>query len=179
MGVDLSLLNIKFIMVALALHIILVPILTGRWEQEEIDWDESLKKVNVQLAKVKEEGRASKDIQEKVEALNAQEKKLQEKLNVVRQIIKIKKNPLGIMLFLTKNMPPDVWLNTLSLENDALVLEGSSSSYRSIGIFIENLQGSIFFGNSIKLEDSRTVNLEKSKNREEMFKISGTIMRYE
>ena len=179
MGLDLNYFNIKMLLILLFVHAITVPLGKDLMENYLLKYKAKEEEKNLLLKKAIDDGRASKEVQDKVDLLNQQEKKLKGKLDVVKQILKIKKNPLGIMLFITKNIPSDIWLTKMEIESDNLILEGGSTSYKGIGIFIDSLQGAIFFGNSVKLLDSKTTIDEKTGKRAEVFKIGAQISRYE
>jgi Tfp pilus assembly protein PilN len=179
MGIDLNHFNLKMLAIFVLIHLLTVPIgkdlLEGNLQKQRLLEEDKNKKLEQAIT----DGKASKEVQDKVDLLNQQEKKLKGKLDVVKQILKIKKNPLGIMLFITKNIPQDLWLTKLEIDSDNLEIEGGSTSYKGIGIFIDSLQGAIFFGSSVKLLDSKTTSDEKTGRRTEVFKIGAQISRYE
>ncbi len=83
------------------------------------------------------------------------------------------------MLYLSKNIPTDIWLTNVDLAEDKITIEGESESYKSIGLFIENLKSSIFFNETLNLVESKTVENPVLKRRTEYFKITSEIARYD
>ena len=178
LGIDLGLLNIKLILVALLLIMAPPFFFQNKWEEEAKLMDNeilSLKETSRKLSqKIKQVG----VLQEKVDAFNNQERKLNKRLAVVKKLIKMRKNPVNILLYLTKNTPDDLWLKKVEIDNDQFRLEGNSLTYTSIGKFLEGLKSSIFFGDSLNLEKSETVKDEYSGKRKEYFSVSGKVERY-
>lgn len=178
MGVDMALINVKMIVVAIMLSFVPGALLESDWEPEVNTANEQVSELQLKIKKLEKKNDENKSIQEQVDALARQEKKLAERLGVVKEIIKLKKNPMGIMLYLAKNIPDDVWIVSLSIENNTIKIKGQSLTYKSIGVFIENLKNSVFFSKDIVMSGSRTLEKEGQARIEE-FDISGTIARFE
>lgn len=179
MGIDLNLINIKWIIVVYVLSLFR-PVLEGQWVKNKEQMEKKLTDARNDLEKVKKEGSKLDGLKQEIEALDSQEKRLNEKLSVVKKIIKIKKNPMSILLFVAKNIPVDAWLKAIEIDNDQLTITGEALSYKSIAQFIESLKDSIFFeAASIKLVDTGTRNEDNSNKRLEFFKLKAVIVRYE
>lgn len=178
-GIDFNLLNIKLLILVLILYWLGMP----KIEEYFAEAPQILESEGAQLRKdlnaVKQLGKKMALVEEQIKELEEQEAILNNKLKYVRKIIKFKKNPMGLLLFISRNIPEDVWLNEIKIQNDKLLVEGESQSYKSIGLFIEKLKESIFLGRGVKLEDSKTSTDEKSGKRFEVFKISATILRFD
>ena len=87
---------------------------------------------------------------------------MNEKLKAVNEVLKLKKNPVNLLLYISKNISTDLWIDKLSItKGGTLEIQGGSNSYKSIGVFIESLNQSIFFDKSIKLIKSQTQTLSK------------------
>lgn len=179
LGVDMALINLKMIGLAILLSFIPGAFLESGWEEEVATVTAQVEELTGKVKKLEKKNDENKTIQEQVDALARQEKKLAERLGVVKEIIKLKKNPMGIMLYLAKNIPEDVWLISLDLENNTIKLKGQSLTYKSIGVFIENLKNSVFFNKDITMTGSRTVEGKEGQSRVEEFDITGTIARFE
>ncbi|MBF0300735.1 MAG: PilN domain-containing protein [Oligoflexia bacterium] len=181
MGVDLGLINFKWIIIVLIFDMLRGTIYENGWKKDNIVHQSKIDTAKQELEKTIEEGKKLEGVKQDVELLEKQELKLNEKLGVVKKIIKIKKNPMNMLLFIAKNLPEDVWVDNIELTNDQLTVTGQAMSYKSIGKFIDNLKESIFFGaNNVKLEDSGTgMQSENTNKRSEFFKIKATITRYE
>ncbi len=176
---DLGQLNFKLIFLCLLLYYLGIPLVQEKLEEKGRSIIETTAKLNERLENIQKQGKGMRAIQAEIEDFQQQEKRLFEKLEVVRKIIKIKKNPMGILLYISKNIPQDLWLTSLEIQLNEIKIEGESRSYKSIGLFIENLKDAIFFGSSVRLEDSMTVTNDVSGTRTESFKISATIMRFD
>jgi Tfp pilus assembly protein PilN len=179
LGIDLATLNLK--MIGLAILISFVPgmFLEGGREEEINAANEDVAQVRQQVQKLEKKVDENKGIQDQVDALNRQEKKLAERLGVVKEIIKLKKNPMNIMLYVAKNIPEDVWIIELDLTGNAISIRGQALNYKSIGMFIENLKNSVFFNKDLIMKSSQTVEKPDTKSRVEQFEIVGTIARFE
>lgn len=179
LGVDMALINVKMIVLAIILSLIPGMFLESDWEPELAAVNQQVEETTQKVKKLEKKNDDNKTIQEQVDALARQEKKLAERLGVVKQIIKLKKNPMGIMLYIAKNIPEDVWLISLELENNTIKMKGQSLTYKSIGVFIENLKNSVFFNKDITMAGSRTIEGKDGQARVEEFDITGTIARFE
>jgi Tfp pilus assembly protein PilN len=178
LGIDLNNLNIKFLVLAYIFTFVPDMIFTDVWQEEVNELDSRIARNNKKLNELNREIANQKDIEAQIQAFVQQEKKLGNRLEVVKKIIKLKKNPMNIMLYLTKNIPKDVWLKSFKIENLTLIVTGDSSSYKSIGIFIENLRSSVFFDSTLHLKNSFTKE-GKNKIRTESFEIEGSIRRFD
>lgn len=179
LGVDMALINVKMIVVAILLTFVPGALLESDWEPELAAVNLQVEEFNAKIKKLEKKNDDNKSIQEQVDALARQEKKLAERLGVVKEIIKLKKNPMGIMLYIAKNVPEDVWLISFDVENNTIKMKGQSLTYKSIGIFIENLKNSVFFNKDITMAGSRTIEGKDGQSRVEEFDITGTIARFE
>jgi Tfp pilus assembly protein PilN len=178
LGVDLSLINFKFLIIAILLDYCR-PFYEDKWRESLVVIQEQVKKSNEEMLRVRKSGQGLEHIQEEIGKANEKEQELNEILVVVKKITESKKNPMSILLNVSKNIPDDLWLNNLVIENDVLLLSGECESYRNIGLFIEKLKGLIFFENNIRLEDSKTLTNEKTGKRTEAFTIKAVIVRYD
>ena len=179
LGVDLSQANFRGILIAIIISLLPGIILYGQWENNTKELQQDINKLKGEIRKLQVESNKLKNIQDEIDAFAKQEVKLQDKLKVVKQIIKIKKNPVNILLYIAKHIPKDIWLTDLNVNNDKLVLKGRSVSYKSIGLFIKNLKSSVFFDKSLDLVSSKTISEKELGVRTEEFEISSTIARYD
>lgn len=179
LGIDLAILNLK--MIGLAILISFVPgmFLEGGREEEINVANDEVTQLRQQAQKLERKVDDNKGIQDQVDALNRQEKKLAERLGVVKEIIKLKKNPMNIMLYVAKNIPEDVWMMELNLSGNTISIKGQALNYKSIGMFIENLKNSVFFNKDLMMKSSQTIERPESGSRVEQFEIAGTIARFD
>ena len=178
LGVDLNLLNFKLIILALILSYLPSFLFAPKWEEEIQGIQKKVRAEDKTLKRLIRETKGQENFKEQIQEFAKQEKKLEEKLAVVKKIIERRKNPMSIMLYLTKNIPENVWLIKMEIKGDKIILTGKSDSYPSIGNFIKNLQSSVFFDASIRLAKSDTV-VEADDTRVEKFVIEGNIQRFD
>lgn len=179
LGVDLALLNLKLIGVAILISFLPAMFLESGREEEVAKASEEINQLQGQVTKLERKNEGNKSIQEQVDALAKQEKKLAERLGVVKEIIKLKKNPMNVLLYISKNIPEDVWLLSLDIQQNNIVIKGQALSYKDIGVFGENLKNSIFFNKDLGLKNSRTIEATGNQPRVEEFELSGSIARFE
>jgi len=181
MGVDIKQLNWKFI-VPLILFImwdgnshIFNLLLEERMKaatEEKTMLSAEKKKLTSQYAKLK-------GLDKEISKFQIIEKKLKSRLDVVRKILAQKKNPQNIMLYISKNVPSDLWISNLSFKGTRFEIIGKSLSYKSIGIFLESLRSSIFFDRDLRLDGTKTEIDKETQTRMEAFKILGKVSRFE
>lgn len=178
LGMDLSELNIKMVIIAIVIDSFGSPYVRDLWKDELKTKDEQINVKRKEIAILKKKKRSYDSIDKQAQELREQETRLKAKLEVVKKVIKLKKNPEKIMHYVAKNIPEDVWLRDFNIENDVLAIRGYSQSYKSIGLFIDSLKSAIFFENRVKLQDSKTIMNEEDKSRLEQFHIKAEIVRY-
>lgn len=179
MGIDLAHINFKMLGLAFALSFLPDMLLKNDWENQKTTAQTEIDELSQKLKSVEKKVDKFKGVQDQVDALNKQEKKLKERLDVVKQIIKLKNNPSNVLLYIAKNIPEDVWLLNLEIVDKTIRFKGQSLNYKSIGIFIENLKSAIFFNKDIAMVSSRTIESKENAGRVEEFEITGTIARFE
>lgn len=149
-GIDLSKINVKGMLIAILLLYIPEMILTGHFESETEEVNAELATLRTQDRQLKNKVRGLDNIEKQINALKEQEQRLAEKLGVVRQIINKKQNPFNVLKYIADNTPKDIWINELVIsENLELIIRGQSQTWKSIGIFLDNLKNSIFFSKDI------------------------------
>lgn len=172
--------KIKIVPCLLAAFFVYVPdlFLAGLWEddynaknQELVTRQELLKTKQSEVAR-------SAELEKQIQELKAQEENLGKKLTAVKQAISVKRNPSNLLLYIAKNIPEDLWIKELSLEDNIMIIKGEGLSYTGVGNFVNNLRSSIFISDaSIK---STTSNVRESdKRRIETFEVHFTIARLE
>jgi Tfp pilus assembly protein PilN len=177
-GVDFT--KIKIGPVLLAIFLMYVPDLffASMWEDDFNAKNQELTNLQDLLTKKRSEVSRSKDLEKQIQELKAQEENLGRKLIAVKQAISVKRNPSNLLLYIAKNIPDDLWIKELSLEDNTMIIKGEGLSYTGVGNFVNNLRSSIFISDaSIK---STTSNVRESdKRRIETFEVHFTIARLE
>lgn len=134
------------------------------------------------INEINNEIRENRNIKEMLEAFNEQVEKLKSKETQVKTLLSSKTNPYKILIQLSRSMNDEVWLEYLDINASMFTSRGSALTYKSIDNFIQRLNESIFFNNSIRIKSTDTKEISQGgnlKRRVENFEIYGLINRYE
>lgn len=178
MGIPITAINFKFFGVALLLYFIVPWQLNSYFDGKISDVQTKIQTIEDSISKIKEKLKGQDELQNEIDEFKEQEKKLNEKLDVIKQIINFKKNPTSIMLYVAKNIPKELWLESFEIKDDKILLKGYADTYSSLGTFIENLESSMFFEDKFDLQ-SKAADLQEGNRRGESFEVKGKIKRYE
>ena len=177
-GIDFT--KIKFGPVGLAILLVYVPdfFLSSMWEDDFNAKNQELTTQQELLKTKQAEVSRSAELEKQIQELKAQEENLGKKLIAVKQAISAKRNPSNLLLYIAKNIPDDLWIKELVLEDNTMIIKGEGLSYTGVGNFVNNLRSSIFISDAnIK---STTSNVRESdKRRIETFEVHFTIARLE
>ncbi|MEX0798526.1 MAG: PilN domain-containing protein [Bacteriovoracaceae bacterium] len=178
-GIDLSLINVK--MIVLALVILYVPEGFIESYYEEAMAKEQAKQVslNKEYREIRGKVAAMGNIEKQVDALKDRETKLAKKLEVVKQIINKRQNPFKVFKYLSENIPEGVWLTSLELNDKDITMQGYSKNFKNIGNFLENLKNSIFFQKNISYERPESIPNMVDDVHLEVFEIKATVASFE
>lgn len=178
LGFDLSKVNIKFVLASVAI------LYVSAWPFEiYTEGVSSAKEDNIGDLKDQEktllgEIARYKNIEEEIKKVGEEKKNLEEKKKALEEKIYNKKNPFRIMVYIGSNIPENLWIEKMSLKEGEIVMEGATSSYRSIGEFIDDLKGSVYFDSSLDFDGAETKIDKQTGMRTENFKISGKVVKY-
>lgn len=178
-GFDLSKINVKMVLIAIVLLYIPDFFLVDGFEQDRVLAQESLSQLMQKKNQLQKRVSALKEFDKQVQQLKRREAQLTEKLNVVKTIITKKKNPWNILVYVAKNIPPEIWLTEITYNSDKLVFKGLSTDYTNQGLFLENLKKSIFFDKNITYSKTDTTTLPEEMKNLAPFEITATITRFE
>lgn len=176
-GIDLSLINVKMMFFALIIWFAPEPILVDMWNEEIQSYQAQFQKLNTSYKSLQKDVRKMQNVQKQVDALKEQEQKLAKKLNTVKKIINKRQNPFLILKYIAENIPPEVWLQSITLKNKNLELKGYAKSYKNIGSFINSLKSSIFF-QQVNYESANDLQAKSKDQRLEVFKIKTQVVRF-
>jgi Tfp pilus assembly protein PilN len=172
--------KMKFVLVGIAIVSVYVPDFTIKtyWEEEVQAKNDELAALQGKLSDKRREVSKFGDLERQIKELQAQEENLGKKLVAVKQAISLKRNPSNLLLYIAKNIPEDLWIKEMTLEESKLVIKGEALSYTGVGSFVNNLRSSVFVSDAnIK---STTSNVRESdKRRIETFEVHFTIARLE
>lgn len=178
-GFDLSKVNVK--MVLIAIFVLYIPdfFLLSSFEEERMAADQKLTELTTNKSKLQKRVNALKEFDKQVQQLKRRETDLMAKLDVVKSIITQKKNPWNIMVYIAKNIPPEIWLTEITYSDDKLTFKGLSTDYTNQGLFLENLKRSIFFDKNITYSKTDATTLPPEMKNLAPFEISAKITRFE
>jgi Tfp pilus assembly protein PilN len=177
-GFDFTKLKIKAVIIACVVIYLPDFLLMPMLESEFTARTQEFSVLQSQSSSLKRKVSQSAALEKQIRELKAQEENLGKKLTAVKEAISLKRNPANLLLYISKNMPEDLWIKELSIEAETMLIKGEALSYTSIGNFVNNLRSSVFIKDAnIK---STTSNIRESdKRRIETFEISFAIARFE
>lgn len=144
-GFDLSLLNIKFIFVAIAILYIPEPFVVDYYDAEIQKVSQELRSMEAEQRKLRTKLKSLQDIEKQVSELQALEEALQEKIGVVTEVVNKRENPFKVLKYIAENIPKEVWLTRLKLEGKKLEIFGRTMTLKGTSDLIQNLQSGIYF----------------------------------
>lgn len=177
-GFDFTKIKIKALLLVIVLIYVPDFTLLPIWETDLNSKQAELDQLQNQLNSLKQKVAQSANLERQIQELNAQEKSLGEKLTAVKEAISQKRNPASLLLYIAKNIPEDLWIKELSLENETMIVKGEALSYTSVGNFVNNLRSSIFIRDASIKGTTSTVR-ESDKRRIESFEIHFAVARFE
>ena len=178
-GIDLRQINIRGYLVAIIIWQLPEFLLYGGWKDERKKVKDDLTKLHKKLRVVSKEVRANKHIKVKLQAYNKQVNDLEKRSEQVKNIIKKRTNPKMALERIARNLPDDMWLNDLEIKSDKTILmNGMTYSFRSMSNFLTLANESSFFGKTLEVTDTKTVQDQGKKKgaRIEKFIIKGRVV---
>jgi Tfp pilus assembly protein PilN len=177
-GFDFSKLKIKAL--ALVLVLLYVPdfFLVPFWDSEREKLQGDLNAKQDQLRDLKGKISKANDFDKQIKELKAQEETLGQKLVAVKQAISEKRNPSPLLLYIAKNVPKELWIKELEINNFEMKIKGEAMDYTSIGNFVNNLRSSVFIKEA-NIGNTASAVRESDKRRIETFEVSFTIARFD
>lgn len=177
-GFDFSKLKIKALLLVIVLIYLPDFLVLPMWEEELQQSNEAISTKQMQLNTLKRKASQTKEYEKQLNELKAQEENLGKKLMAVKEAINQKKNPASLLLYIAKNIPNELWIQELSIENDILMIKGEALDYSSIGKFVTNLRSSVFIKDANIVGTNSTVR-EGDKRRIESFEVKFVIGRFD
>lgn len=177
-GIDLSQINVKMMIIALLIWFVPEPVLMGILDDEKAGYEKEFQKLNTEFKKLQGTVKSMDNVQKQVDALKEQEEKLALKLQTVKEIINKRQNPYEVLLYITKNIPADVWLTSINIDENNLVIRGYAKTWKNIGDFLEALKSSIFFSKTVDYQRPGDMSPDYRGQRVEVFEIKTSIVRF-
>ncbi len=178
LGADLNLLNKKLLIAFIILSFVPNFFIIPYFQETETKASKRVVDLRTTLRALKKKTRGQEAIQAQIDKLEHQETYFLSTINVVKNILKIKKSPFNLMLYMIKNIPEDLWFESVSLNKNELKIEGRSLNFKSIGKFINHLKKSVFFEGNVRIIDSGTILDEQNDRRVEKFSIVAVMEGY-
>lgn len=170
-GFDFSQINLRMLFFAI-LFLYIPEIIFESYLDDEIKAQQNeQQRLKKELEGFQKEITGMRNIQRQVDAFLEQEKKLEVKLATVKKIIAKRQNPFKVFKYIASNIPKDVWLTSLTLEDKKLRMTGYAKTWKNIGEFIESLKSSIFFAGQINYSRPSGDKQEYRGSRVEVFEI--------
>lgn len=177
-GFDFTKLKIKAVLLVIALIYVPDFVLVPMWEQERTTLNDEVSAKQAKLSNLKRKVAQSQDLERQIKELKAQEENLEKKLAAVKQAISEKKNVAPLLLYIAKNMPPELWIKSLDIQETEMIIKGEALDYVSIGNFVNSLKSSVFIRDANIGSTSSAVR-ESDKRRIETFEVKFGIARFE
>lgn len=177
-GFDFTKLKIKPLLIVIALIYLPDFVILPMWESERMTKEQDIQAVEAKVASLKRKITASQDMERQIKELQAQEENLGKKLAAVKQAISEKKNPSTLLLYIAKNIPDNLWILNLSIDDNQMMIKGEALDYTSIGNFINSLRSSVFITDA-NIVSTSSATREADKKRIESFEVKFTIGRFE
>lgn len=177
-GFDFTKLKIKAVLLVIALIYIPDFVLVPMWEQERTTMNDEVTAKQTKLSNLKRKVTQSQDLERQIKELKAQEENLEKKLAAVKQAISEKKNVAPLLLYIAKNMPAELWIKSLDIQETEMIIKGEALDYVSIGNFVNSLKSSVFIRDANIAGTSSAVR-ESDKRRIETFEVKFGIARFE
>jgi Tfp pilus assembly protein PilN len=166
--------------VGLALFLIYIPdfFLVPMWEEDMNTKQAELQTLQGEVNSLKRKVSKSATYEKQIRELKAQEENLVKKLTAVKEAISLKRNPSNLLLYISKNMPSELWIKELSIDRQTMMIKGEALSYSSVGNFVANLKSSVFIKDA-NIKSTNSIVRESDKKRLEVFEVQFEIARFE
>ena len=145
-----------------------------------------LTKVNTENEKLREEmtilkkrEKKNKEVKKDIDELNKKIAIINKFEKEIQSLVTSKVNLFPPLKKMAEVIPQDVWLMEISMNNNELTLKGHAEKHAAISSFSSNLNNEIFFENSFRIGEIKTVE-KKEKNhtiRSESFILNGKIFK--
>jgi Tfp pilus assembly protein PilN len=120
---------------------------TVRQESARLDQD---------LIGAREETVRLRAITVQVQQFEQQKTTLQQRVGLIEQLRKNQAGPVRLLDYVSRALPPALWLSSLKQTGDSVVIDGMCTGLTSLSDFMSNLEASGYFKKSIEIVSSRT-----------------------
>lgn len=91
----------------------------------------------------------SKTLEATKKSLEADEKVLKTKFEVITKLMEDRSTPARILTTLSQITPKDIWLDGLTLDTTSMTVRGSSLDFSPVSEFMKSLKETVFFQDAI------------------------------
>ncbi len=178
MGLDFSAINLKMVGLGLILYFAQDMFIPPYFAEIEQAVQDQINTAQTELAALKAELRQHAKVKERLQAYESRVNELKKRSEYVDQILKARTNPKKLLEKIARSVPDDMWFEKIILgDNRQITISGRAEAYKSIGDFLTLANDSAFFGKSLTLASSATMDemLYGKKKRVEVYEIKGTI----
>jgi Tfp pilus assembly protein PilN len=181
LGLKIQDLNLKFLAISL-LTIYLTDLLDlAYFKGQAKNLDNSIAALREQDKELAKKLFEMKDLKKELDSYDGQMNRLKIIGEQVDKILKSKANPKRLLERTARNVPEDLWLDEIQITTDReYIIKGKSISYKSIGDFLALCNESVYFGGTMNLVTSKTIEMKEigPNVRVEEFEIKGKIMSF-
>ena len=93
---------------------------------------------------------------QQVQQFEQQKAQLQQRVVLIEQLRKSQTGPVHMLDQISRAIPPVIWLTALKQEDNAVTIEGRSTSLTGLSDFVGNLEASGYFKKSVEIVSSQT-----------------------
>lgn len=177
-GLDFNQISIKGMILAVSLYLLVNFMAPSFYDSRGKKYDTEIDKNRKESVDLKRRLRVLRKIEAEIQSAEEEEKFLQSQHKVLLEIVSEKRNPMQVLLYISKNIPSNTWITTYKEQDKNLTLEGKSFNYSLIGQFFESMENAIFFAQRPRLQtQSLKGGTEEgfTDRRIEEFSISGRV----
>lgn len=181
LGVDLSIVNIKFLIISLILSWLAEGFYNDYFGSQKAELEANLLTYSTELATLREGLKGNEQLRDELTTYNRQLERLRERSEQVRVIINQRTNPRPLFEIISRNLPTDMWIDSIDISSERkITIKGGADSYSSIGTFVISANQSPFFSNlSLMTSATQEVTEGGINRRIEVFEIAGDIATYQ
>lgn len=181
-GIDFSQLSIRGFISVILLWYVADYAVFETWNAEIFQLQEKNRMVQDNINQVQDTISKNAGIKAQIEEFKAQFERLKNRREQVDKIFQTRSNPYRVLERLARNIPDDAWFDSIKFTEDKkVILEGAAISHRSIGNLITVANESSYFGKSLYIKDTSTVEEDygNTKRRVEKFVIEGNVVSFD
>jgi Tfp pilus assembly protein PilN len=109
-----------------------------------------------QIATAQAEATRLHSIIQQVQQFEQQKAQLQQRVVLIEQLRKSQKGPVHMLDQVSRSLPAMMWLTNIKQDNEAIVIDGKSTTQTGVSDFVNNLESSGYFKKSVDIVSSTT-----------------------